>query len=489
MLQNISVSFVRSLAVLSLIVEICFSCLSCTSVRSNPETSVPVQQAMIDSNEDNSTYPELKIRNVVPVMDNATIEPVNIAVKDKSDNKTVLQSSLPDIVSAPLHHFTLTGGTAESTAGQSWALPANDVVVTAYDRLGNIKADYTGRVYFLSTDGAATLPFTAVSKYTFSLADRGSHTFAGTGFILKTTGRQTITVTDGTISKTSAEIIVYCDGSKWSEAAGPADFTPRKNHSCVTFDKKIWVIGGVAGYKRNDVWYSPDGDKWVCSTEHAGFTPRSDHLTLVYDNKIWMIGGDDGNYFMGTNDVWYSEDGSAWIVATENAAFSRRYFHDGVVYDNRMWVIGGKFQDDVWWSKNGSDWFQADSNPAFGSRYGHSCVVYDNRMWVIGGYSAGYKNDVWWSTDGSKWHQATANAGFSPRYGHESLVYGNKIWVIGGHDGNPEGDVWYSKNGSDWTAATEMADFGTRNGHACTVFNNRMWLIDGNFSGDVWYSY
>ncbi|MFA6531270.1 MAG: hypothetical protein WCT32_00155 [Patescibacteria group bacterium] len=72
----------------------------------------------------------------------------------------------------------------------------SDVIVTAYDVLGNVKTDYTGQVYFTSTDSAVTLPNTSVSKYTFQVADLGAKTFDNAAFIFGTGGNHRITVTD-----------------------------------------------------------------------------------------------------------------------------------------------------------------------------------------------------------------------------------------------------------------------------------------------------
>ncbi len=100
-----------------------------------------------------------------------------------------------------LDHFTIsTSGTL--TAGSSFS----SVTVTAYDANGNLKNDYTGSIYFTSSDPVAILPYNSSSKYTFVSGDNGSHTFSG--FTLKTTPSQTISVTDGSISKSSSSIIV-----------------------------------------------------------------------------------------------------------------------------------------------------------------------------------------------------------------------------------------------------------------------------------------
>jgi hypothetical protein len=106
-----------------------------------------------------------------------------------------------------LDHFTITTNQLYVGAGQ----PLNsNVTVTAFDASGNIKTDYTGSIYFTSTDPHATLPFTSTTKYTFTASDNGIHVFLGKNFSFKTIGDQTITVKDGAtaISATSQAITV-----------------------------------------------------------------------------------------------------------------------------------------------------------------------------------------------------------------------------------------------------------------------------------------
>jgi hypothetical protein len=110
---------------------------------------------------------------------------------------------------AALDHFTVTGAPSFCIAGNSWA--GGSGIVTAYDVYDNVKTDYTGQVYFTSTDGAATLPYTSGSKYTFTTGednDNGVHIFDGAGFALFTAGSRTITITDGEVSLTSGAITV-----------------------------------------------------------------------------------------------------------------------------------------------------------------------------------------------------------------------------------------------------------------------------------------
>lgn len=72
----------------------------------------------------------------------------------------------------------------------------SNVVVTAYDVLGNVKTDYEGTVYFTSTDTLATLPYKQANQYTFTLSDNGSKSFTGSTFAFGTGGNHTLTVHD-----------------------------------------------------------------------------------------------------------------------------------------------------------------------------------------------------------------------------------------------------------------------------------------------------
>jgi hypothetical protein len=64
------------------------------------------------------------------------------------------------------------------------------VTVTIEDAYGNVVTGYLGTIHFSSSDSSATLP----ANYTFTAQDAGVHTF--TGLVLRTRGKQTISVTD-----------------------------------------------------------------------------------------------------------------------------------------------------------------------------------------------------------------------------------------------------------------------------------------------------
>ncbi|OGC89767.1 MAG: hypothetical protein A2W25_02670 [candidate division Zixibacteria bacterium RBG_16_53_22] len=94
------------------------------------------------------------------------------------------------------------------------------VTVTAYDLFGNLKTNYTGSVYFTSTDPRAILPYTPGSPYQFTVLDQGVHSF-NESFSLLTAGRQNISVTDGIIEMVSNAINVSPDLMTSFNASAP----------------------------------------------------------------------------------------------------------------------------------------------------------------------------------------------------------------------------------------------------------------------------
>jgi len=105
-----------------------------------------------------------------------------------------------------LYEFVITGCPQSTTAGQNFG--NNNVTVIAYDAYGNPKTDYTGSIYFKSTDPQALLLYNESNRYRFTVEDKGQHEFSGSGFTLKTSGNQRIMVTDGKIKKESLDIKV-----------------------------------------------------------------------------------------------------------------------------------------------------------------------------------------------------------------------------------------------------------------------------------------
>ncbi|MEZ4156783.1 MAG: hypothetical protein R3B52_02320 [Candidatus Paceibacterota bacterium] len=121
-------------------------------------------------------------------------------------------------------------------------------------------------------------------------------------------------------------------GADWTQATSSANWSGRETYS-VSFDDKIWVLGGYSTGYLNDVWYSEDGASWTQATASADWSTRSYFTTAVFDDKMWVIGGHSGGR---VNDVWHSEDGVSWTEATSSAEWTERYGHSSVVFDNKL---------------------------------------------------------------------------------------------------------------------------------------------------------
>src|SRR4051812_35126739 len=75
---------------------------------------------------------------------------------------------------------------------------------------------------------------------------------------------------------------------------------------------------------------------WAAVTPHAAFPPRMAHVALSFQDRIWIMGG-EGTDGADRNDVWSSADGATWTMETGAASWSPRGLAAGVVFQNAMW--------------------------------------------------------------------------------------------------------------------------------------------------------
>ena len=251
-----------------------------------------------------------------------------VTISTSGSRKTGQSNSITVTPGAPAR-FTITGYPTSVMAGQNFG--SNNVVVTAYDASGNIKTDYRGSVYFNSTDAQAVLPYTSGSRYTFTSQDNGFHTFTGTGFTLKTTPSQTITVTDGSRSATSNSITVTSSvriitvtsnptGSGYIRVDGQAYATP------ATFN---WTIGSTHNISANyPVIITPNQSRYVYSswsdsgTQSHTITVSSTSIstfTAKFRLQYYLSVSGGNSIFYGTasptSDNWY-DSGSSTTVSS-----------------------------------------------------------------------------------------------------------------------------------------------------------------------------
>lgn len=122
------------------------------------------------------------------------------------------------------------------------------------------------------------------------------------------------------------------DGKTWTKAVSKAVFPARQRSTLVVYNDKLWIIGGSRtewskGEDKfphpkdvylNDVWWSADGIKWNLAVDKAEFPGRAGHVCLTYDGKLWIIGGFDG--LQMRDDVWCSINGVDWREVDSSSA-------------------------------------------------------------------------------------------------------------------------------------------------------------------------
>lgn len=107
---------------------------------------------------------------------------------------------------------------------------------------------------------------------------------------------------------------------KWVQQSD-GGFTPRMGHSCVVFDKKIWVLGGRSEEiePHNDVWcYDAESRKWSEKPNapwegRCMFAAAATPKTEGFQPRIWVYGGtEDADEIVPKKDLWSTEDGESW---------------------------------------------------------------------------------------------------------------------------------------------------------------------------------
>ncbi|MCX7424957.1 MAG: hypothetical protein NTW96_04930 [Planctomycetia bacterium] len=243
------------------------------------------------------------------------------------------------------------------------------------------------------------------------------------------------------------------------------DWEGRHTAGYAVYDDKMWIVGGdpLQGHYQTDVWNSTDGVNWtqVNVGNPAPWGERVLHHTLTFQNKIWVMGGQTLPPYVSSppeafyNDVWNTTDGINWTpVPTEGPMWEPRgMIGNNVVFNNRMWILGGgtyntpttpdrKYYNDVWSSADGVSWTKHLDSAPWDPREYHDVAVFDNKMWVMEGYNGtlgGNRKDVWYSENGVDWTEVP-NTPWAPRHAASVYTYDDALWMVAGN--NMQKDVW-----------------------------------------------
>jgi hypothetical protein len=206
------------------------------------------------------------------------------------------ESGLITVIPGDMDHFEIVEYPSSVQAGEDFPSP---VTVAAYDLFDNLKNDYGGDVYFVSSDPLAELYYNESHKYHFVEGDSGIHSFEGSAFSLRTIGSQTITVTDGEHYGSSGSIgvgggpLVSFDLSYAQEAVAGRPF-------------EVSVTNAV------DRFGNPASGVVAITLVQGGPSPGGFEPIL---SDIYILEG------RGTADQYLFESGPAVLKATIDSAF------------------------------------------------------------------------------------------------------------------------------------------------------------------------
>lgn len=322
-----------------------------------------------------------------------------------------------------------------------------------------------------------------------------------------------------------------------------AEWKNRYDHAAVSFNGKLWILGGYnPGQVRGDtyyedVWSSEDGISWTQEVEDAPWLGRRGHKVVVFNDgtgeALYLIGGfsvdERSGYRQYNNDVWKSSDGVNWTEIKSNSeedletplSWHARSDHAVVVANHGgtdyIYLIGGRTQlegkggtyaqeyfDDVWRSTNGVDWTYMNNND-FGRRASHAATVdpATGTIYIQGGNhgiifeapnNAGEPVEnfyhLWSSTDGVTWtsnYDSSVPSSYLSRKEHEMVFYDGKIWTFPGtttssmhySTGNSNHYPLWVVDGATWYVDSEGSDIRGRHSYGAVVFDGKMWIMGG----------
>ncbi|NCC51572.1 MAG: choice-of-anchor D domain-containing protein, partial [Spartobacteria bacterium] len=203
------------------------------------------------------------------------------------------------------------------------------------------------------------------------------------------------------------------------------------------------------------------------------------HASVTYDDKIYVMGGRTAvSGYIGITNSVYCFDGTNWTDAPSMP--TSRYAFAATVCDGLIYAIGGMTTNDMTFATNvfvfnGANWSETTGLPRATASL--SAGTLDDGIHIAGGeYMAWSAVTNAYRYDGTNW---MAEAGLpSPRLGMASGVRGNELLVTAGYyNSNCRNSTWSFAAGS-WSTLPNCLNALLR--PAGAVMDDTLYVLGGN---------
>ncbi|KAI0063348.1 galactose oxidase [Artomyces pyxidatus] len=242
---------------------------------------------------------------------------------------------------------------------------------------------------------------------------------------------------------------------QWSRPEMQGDLPPPcRAHSATLVDRKIVIFGGGEGPVYYNSVYVLDiaMRRWskpqILNHKDDIPPPRRAHTTVLYQGKIWVFGG--GNGMQALNDVWTldvsgSLDKVRWeqVTVTGRKKPSPRGYHTANLVGNVMIVVGGsdgrECFSDIWClNLDTLIWTQIRPEVAH-RRLSHAVSQVGSFLFITGGHDGTeYTQEMLMFNLVSLQYEPRRTLGKppSPRGYHITILADSRLFIFGGFNGH-----------------------------------------------------
>eukprot|EP00128_Syssomonas_multiformis_P008995 Colp12_sorted_trinity150504_noHs@35962 len=299
---------------------------------------------------------------------------------------------------------------------------------------------------------------------------------------------------------------------------------PRRYHTAVEFENKMYVFGGARGSKlaSKDLYcFDLETKKWALQ-QGLGKTPSElcAHMCTVHNGKLYVFGGWN---FSKPSNIMYTFDFATneWstIVPTEGAQWPSARFHPAGVHDGNDWYMFGGSSDinthmnDLYvFHFDFNTWEMIPASRQTRPRERSTSLLYKvgSTLYLLGGITGdgGYEvlsdlHRIDLDADPLRW-ECVDGTGTLPFTGRPLPIvsYKGLLFVYGGYDGkNVQGrlhctntlkdpatwivcDAWLELDDNDLSTAATNAGLNPipRYGHSAILVGDTMTIFGGSGS-------